>query len=452
MRKKHINYLHRSILKNPFHLGMDVGTRFTEIFQWEPAVVIDVVTNDQHPEYAEDGYNVGVIKFRFIESQDIRPEESLNYAFPIDANVTRYPLKNELVFVVPALNRFYYTTVFNISNRPTAHAIPELRAETGPPQTRRDLSKQYDENSSGGAPIKNDTSTDAALGKTFKDKENVFRLRSQEGDIIIEGRTGQSIRLGSNPDKDHAPNMLIRVGQSQTPKTNIPNSPFALVDEDINGDGSSIWMVTDQVIPLTFATVNDQTHFRSMEQKPSVLSGRQIVINTDRLVINTRRDRLLVSTFLGTHFSTLQDHTVDAAQNYRSFVGKNRQIEAQQDYLITLGRDYLLKVGRNFRSDVQGKTEQVSSGTHAIVGKRVYIGSLSNDEEPLVLGEQLRKLLLEFVDAHLNNAASHVLPTVGIGPLAPGTIAALQRVREQLVAAKAAPFESRDNFVTKTNG
>lgn len=452
MRKRHTNYLYRGSLRNPFQTGMEVGARYIDTQYLESALVVDVITNDKHPDYSPDGYNVGAVKFRFLDSEELRPEESLNYAFPLDSNITRYPLLNELVTVFPALNRFYYLPSINVSNRPTSQAIFGIKKETDPLPSSGQKSSDYNENASGGAPQKdNPSASEQKLGNRFIDLTDVFRIRPQEGDVIIEGRSGHSIRFGSNFDKKQAPNLLIRVGPNPVPQKSVDESPYAIVDEDINKDLSSIWVVSDQVIPLDFATVGNEAHFKSATQKPSTLDGNQMILNTDRLVINTKRDKLLVSTFLGTHFATLQDHTVDAGKNYRSFAGVNREIEAKQNYIITIGKDYLLKVGGDKTSRITGKTEHISNKTHAIVGSKIFVGSLSDESEPQVLGEQLREFLLEFVNAHLDNAPTYTVPTIGIGPLSPNVITALQQLKQKLTQAKTAPFESNANFVTKTN-
>jgi hypothetical protein len=451
MRRVYQNHILRGSLKNPFQADVQVGTRYVEAFQFEPAVVVDVITNDEHPDYTADGYNVGVVKFRFIDSQEHASETSLNFAFPIESNVSQYPLLNEIVLVVEGLNRHYYTNIFNTSNRVTAHALFGIKEDLAELESPAQRSQNYDENAAGGAPMPdNSEASEDRLGNDFVDKADVYRLRHQEGDIIIEGRSGHSIRFGSNQEREQAPNVLIRVGPNPVAERSV-ETPFGLIDEDINLDLSSIWMVTDQIVPLEFATVRDDSHFKSMERPPSSLEGNQILINTDRLVVNTKRDKLLVSTFFGTHFTTLQDHTVDAAKNYKSFVNLNRELTTGENYLITVGTSYLLEVGQNKTTNVEGRTHHISTRTHSIVAEKIFIGRLADESEPLVLGEELRKLLLEFVDAHLNNAASHVIPTIGIGPLAPGTVSALQRIRTKLTSAKTAPFESRVNFVTKTN-
>ena len=447
-RKIRKNNTSRFTSQNPFQSGIEFGTSYQETFQIEEAVVIDVVTNDTHPDYDTDGYNVGAVRFRFINSAAFGADAKLNWAFPLDTNITAYPLLNEIVLVLPALNRFYYSQKLNTTNRVTAHALFGINVGLKAPQNENQSAEEMEKIDAGGAPIKESPGAESdRLGEKFVDKENVFRLRAQEGDIIYEGRSGHSIRFGSSFEDDQSPTILIRCGPNPNAPKSVEDSEFALVDEDIDLDLSSVWIVADKTIPLTFATIDAETHFRSMDEKPTTLKGNQIVVNTDRLVINTKGGKLLVSTFLGTHFTTLQDHTVDTEKNYKSFALINREVQTGEKYLITVGTDYLLKVGGDKISIINGKTVHDTVGTHAIRADKLFLGTLSDESQPLVLGEELRELLLEFVNAHLNNAAAHTLPTIGIGPLAPGTIAALTAVKAKLLGEKAAPFESQKAFI-----
>lgn len=433
---------------NPFLGGAPIGTTYQETFQVEEAVVVAIVTNDDHPDYDTDGYNVGAVRFRFIGSAAFRADLSLNWAFPIEANITDYPLLNEVVLVTPVLNRFYYTRKLNTTNRVTAHALFGLNDNLKAPQTSGQAVAEMGKVDDGGAPLKRNTRAESdRLGENFVDKKTVFRLRAQEGDIIYEGKSGHSIRFGSSFENGQSPTILIRCGPNPTAKRSVEDSEFALVDENIDLDLSSIWMVADKTVPLTFATIDAETHFRSMDEKPTTLKGNQIVVNTNRFVLNTKGGKLLISTFLGTHFTTLQDHTVDTEKNYKSFSLLNREIQTGKKCLITVGTDYLLKVGGDKISIINGKTVHDTVGTHAIRAGKFFLGTLSDESQPLVLGEELRELLLQFVNAHLDNAASHTLPTIGIGPLSPGTVKALLAVKAKLSSSKEAPFESEAAFI-----
>ena len=53
--------------------------------------------------------------------------------------------------------------------------------------------------------------------------------------------------------------------------------------EDINLDGSSLWMTTDQVIP--FERSSEKAHGKTVPKK---YDGKQVIINSDRIVFNTK--------------------------------------------------------------------------------------------------------------------------------------------------------------------
>ena len=440
---------------NPFHGGASMGTSYSETIQWEEAVIVDVVVNDKHPEYDADGYNVGAIKFRFVASTILTLDTELDWAFPIDANVTDYPLINEVVLIISTLNRWYYATKINTTNRVTSQALFGLN--DGPTSQQNDTQRQKDVDgiNAGAGPIRQDVQAENdRLGNEFVDLDTVFRLRAQEGDIIREGRSGQSIRFGSDQKNGQSPTVLIRCGPDPAAIKSIPGSEFALISEDINNDLSSIWLVADSVVPITFATLDLDSHFKSMVERPVELSGNQIVVNSDRIIINAKRDRLLVSTFLGTSFSTRDDHTVDAEKNYRSFVGINREIESGEKHLITVGTDYLLTVGGDKTTEVQGATIHTTIGDHSIIADKIFIGTLNDESEPLVLGDQLRSFIDQFLNIFLNNAPAFVLPTIGIGPLSPGVVSQISALRAQFGttskgSSQTKGFLSENNFVTR---
>ena len=457
MRVKRSNFTSRTTLGNPF-FERNIGESYQETFQLEEAVVVDVVINDEHPEYdVTDGYNVGAVRFRFLSSNSFQPDSELNWAFPIESNITDYPLLNEIVMVIPALNRFYYFRKLNISNRVTSHPLFGLNDSFKTRQTGTERSDEYQAGIDGSAKRVNVQAEADRLGEVFEEKDSVFRLRSKEGDIIYEGRFGQSIRFGSTPENDQAPTVLIRCGPNPRGTVKPEGSRFGLVDEELNKDLSSIWLIADQKIQLDFATVTSENHFVSMDEPPSALEGSQIIVNTNQLVLNTRGGKLLVSTFLGTHFSTRGDHTVDTDKDYRSFTGANRLLKITENYEITVDADYLLRVEGDKTSDVAGATIHRTVGNHSIVGDKIFIGSLDDEGEPMVIGETLRKFIDQFLNIFISNAAFFTIPTIGIGPLNPGVLSQISALRATFgIAAKESSqdqgFLSRKNFVTRTNG
>ena len=292
------------------------------------ALVIDVIVNETHPEFSADGYNVGCVKFRILASQFHRPQETLQWAFPIQETIEEFPLINELIRVYGSLRKFYYTRKINLGNRPVHQAFFGLESEMGPGETAQSRIEDYRQSSHATRNLTNQTSS--TLGSYFKEMPNVHRLRHDEGDKIFEGRMGQSIRFGTSwkqnsihkhnflaSTSDQSPNIIIRVGQS-TEVAKIPGDKFGRVVENINDDKGSIWMVTDQRVNLSPATKNNSTIHHKSVRTPPPYTGNQIFVNTDRIVLNSKTDRIFMYSAAGNHVITLKDATLDAERDYIS--------------------------------------------------------------------------------------------------------------------------------------
>jgi hypothetical protein len=114
---------------------------------------------------------------------------------PLMPNISQIPLIGEHVVVVEYNGQHYYTSIINRKNNPNENAIPGVSVE-------------YD--------------TPPKYGKTFardgiKGKK-IRRVELNEGEISYEGRFGNSITLGCNP-QDNSAAIKLRVGQADPPRT-----------------------------------------------------------------------------------------------------------------------------------------------------------------------------------------------------------------------------------------
>jgi hypothetical protein len=454
------------------------------------AVVVDVIVNDSHPDYAPDGYNVGAIQFRALKSDSYRDQNKLNWALPIESNITDYPLLNEIVFIYSSLNRFYYGRKLNTSSRITNHAMfglnEELAEEVSRPAKIKELKASV-------ANRRVDKSAPTPkLGKYFKESEKVMRLRSDEGDIIYEGRSGQSIRFGAawksgttfqSGKTDQAPNLLFRVGPDLNQKPSVP-SKFGLVKEDIDKDASSIWMVSDQIISLAYATAKIPQHTKSIKDFPSRLDGNQIVINTDRFIINTKNDKLMGFSAKGIHWTSVMDFSVDAQRDYLSQLGRDSNIQIGNDSFvkiarnssIQIGNDEALKIGRNWTIQIGndesvkigqnltaqignnwtgtvGNFYEVSAGSrYSMIAPKVYVGLKQNNSQPIPCGASLAQFLQRFLDVFITTAAAHIASTATPGSpssLNPTIVAGLNQLKADVVKGALASFNSTVAYTTK---
>lgn len=437
--------------------------------QFEEAIVTDVIVNNEHAVYAEDGYNVGMVKFRRTMSNAFRAEDQLDWAYPMYANQSQYPLIGEIVYIFRGLNRWYYLTKFNVSNRVTAQDLPELIPETQPGETSAAKTQDYRTTV---APKKIGATGKPALGQYFTDLEKVFRLKHFEGDMMFEGRSGHSIRFGTawlqgkvnstardkkipwqSLEKDQQPNLLIRVGADPEAARTV-DTTFGQVIEDINKDVTSTWMTTDQIVPLRVESVKPQKHpihQISIPDYPKQFDGAGIYAHTGLVVINARK-RVIVDTNEGIHMTTKTNITMDADRDHVSWTTRDRNDRVVRDFRETVGRDITRSSMRNI-IQIAGNSQTFHAPSISFLGSKVYIGTQSSRTEPLVLGATLRQALEQLIRILV---LEPIVQTTGIpgspSPQNPTRIQQfLQWQQQYLGGGLRARILSLDNFTTRTN-
>lgn len=202
-------------------------------------------------------------------------ENSSRPAWPIFSFIKQYPVLGELVLIVlgPTINlndnasamQAYYFPPFNVWNSSNNNVFPNMSEYA-------DFLKKYYEKKGYNYDANSKTSSkipEFPKGVYFKEKE-VKNITPFEGDSIIEGRYGQSIRFGStatqkknentwsNSGKDGDPIIIIRNGQGRdsikvdvNPENaqilSLPDQPTV---ENINEDHCSIYLTAGQEIVL----------------------------------------------------------------------------------------------------------------------------------------------------------------------------------------------------------
>jgi LAS superfamily LD-carboxypeptidase LdcB len=121
----------------------------------------------------------------------------------------------------------------------------------------------------GGGGGRNQNKLTTPPGIDFVEKGNIGNLQPYEGDFLLQGRMGQSIRFGSQTtpkdpelyvqpqpwEKGDAPEgspiTVIRNGQSTSAGGGASNN---FVVEDINGDHASVYLTSGQKLPISVAS------------------------------------------------------------------------------------------------------------------------------------------------------------------------------------------------------
>lgn len=246
--------------------------------------VVDVITDQFHKKYNYYGKSQSIGGVFYVELGANQSEDEgapLSFAFQGNSNVREVPLKNEIVVIQSLPSELgrdadsqslkkYWTNIVKLWNHPHHNGYPDIF--------------QFGANS-------------IDLGDYFVEKTTTNPLLAFPGDLIFEGRHGNSIRFGgtkfdSNPYSSNknngSPFLIIRNGQMET-----KNSVDSVI-EDINEDASSIYFTSDHTIKLKQANKK----YDALEDKPDladVYLGKQLMMNSDRVFINAKDEGIFLS-------------------------------------------------------------------------------------------------------------------------------------------------------------
>lgn len=312
--------------------------------------VYSVVLTSNHPRFNElGGWNaLGAIEYVEISSKNPSSAQ-LSVAYPFYPNIKHYPLVNEIVYILDLpSNRIsqalfssvkkYYLDSISLWNHPHHNALPPPPT----PDTSLEILNDYQSTAGGlvrrivdDPNVDNPDGTEASgifLGNTFKEKANIHPLLPFEGDIIYEGRWGNSIRFGStninnyninqaienynwwseSSDKKNSgdPITIIRNGQG-----NRSEEGWSPIIENPDIDNSSIYLTSTQKLSIINETFSKQenrgynvgSYKNSNTSLPTSLeqySNSQILLNSDRIVLNSTSDNVVLNSQGGIHLST----------------------------------------------------------------------------------------------------------------------------------------------------
>ena len=227
-----------------------------EFYELEPAIVTEVFLEPKKlprkdipngdgkmPDYSY----LGTIRARFIESQS-DGDVIDDYIKPLSPHMVAYPLIGEVVNIAKHGSQMYYYQPLNLKNHVNMN-------------------------------LANNTLTDPRV--TSRTTEFNRNILSEYGDVVFNGRFGQSMKFGSDPFYLY-PDVKITNRQSVLPQT-IADEHYPHV-QNINADGSSIFMTSGPAreVDVLIPAVQTLT-------TPDVLDGDMITLNSDRIVFNSKQ-------------------------------------------------------------------------------------------------------------------------------------------------------------------
>lgn len=364
------------------------GTRYI------PARVKDVILDESHPEYELFGgpNAIGAVKYEVL-AKDYTYEDTkvLAIAFPINNTIRQIPLINEVVLLTTApdstINSLkgsnkvtYYTTIVGLWNHPNHNASPS----------------------------QNEDSLD--LGDGVEESDKVNPLQPFPGDIMVEGRQGQSIRLsGFKSDKNTFtddsnngdPFIIISNGQEEV------GNGYEHIVENINTDDSSIYLTSNHSVPLEQVR---EKHLSLNENpvKANSYKGSQIIVSSGRLFFNASEEDINLTS--NNKFSVSSNEVGLDAEEYIGLDAKKiylgaqaRRFESQPAILgneleVTLKEiaDILIRIGTAFNGAITTNGGSVTSLIQ--IGKTVIQAGNTLNSTVNINGESRLKSKKTFIE------------------------------------------------------
>lgn len=423
------------------YVASNPDSSVTEFYELEAAEVIDVIHKPDHPNFI-NWEDLGKAKIRMITSEYNKREDDLVWAKPLDPNIRGYPLRHEIVVAVNYLGLWFYTGKINYlsninHNEGTWLSIDFDRFNN------ENKSTSYVEREAGNTQSDN-LERNPEIGDVFVRDNDIKPLLHNEGDLILEGRFGNSIRFGSNQET-HKPLIKIRAGQF---KEAANKEYLEAIEEDINDDASSLYLAEDQKFDLLPATRNMSSHYFSVENPPPQFDGKQIIANTDRIILNTKVNQIMTFSKDSTHMLSEKDFTWDIERdvitkvvrdryhetdrdftrltkgNHKGFTRGYRRIYVNADEFHSVGQSFVIQVPQSFLV-TQGGTPAGSGGSvtrdSGAEPPEVPSSPRFDTDEPHALGWSLADFLrrmIQWIDTHTH--PSPMGPTGPPPPTSPG--------------------------------
>ena len=253
------------------------------------------------------------------------------FLLPFFPNLKNYPLVNETVLIIGLANKeyknnfnnltFYYLSPLNLWNSNQTNPIPYPTTKV----TSNSQGKSYQEVEQTGNPNKSlETGNTTFKPGLYFNEDNISNPTfPYEGDYIIDGRFGNSLRFGNTVPNGIVPvqNNWSTSGSIGDPITILTNKKhteqptFNSITEDINLDGSSAYFTSTQKIPIEVSSQNDYLSYSgsTAPTTPNTYIGEQIILNSGRLLFNSTQDHILLSSKKSINLNTVESVNIDAA-------------------------------------------------------------------------------------------------------------------------------------------
>jgi hypothetical protein len=389
------------------------------------ARVIDIVLDENHPYFNKVGQwnGIGAIFFEVVNSLGTRSNSE--FALPYDPQSKTYPLINEIVLLlklpdqgignITSSTSYYYMNAMGIWNHPHHNAYPNLVTNSTLPDSQQ---QDYQTTEGGNVRRVEDGETEIELNSpnnpsqnNFIEETNIRSLMPFMGDIIHEGRHGQSIRLGSTSKsqsekknnwsevgKNGDPITIFRNGQSPTPN----NDGWIPITENIKTDLSSIYLTSYQKLPFSIANENFVS-YSTPPPSPSSFSKPQIILNSDRVILNAKSDSVIISGQTSVGLSSNKSINIEAKEVYID--GNDIRLGSKDASQSVLKGDDTVEL-------LKSLTTEISNLATALKTIQIWPSGIPSSDPTIGPVASIAETNLNRIKAQLNNLKSNFVKVI----------------------------------------
>jgi len=248
--------------------------------------VVEVILSKEEPgekyykKYGELESINGIFYKNIFDSTQEDELDTLPFAYYDSTAVTKVPFPGEIVMVYSRPKRStgegdypfvnYYTDPINIWNNPHHNILPDPKS----------------------------SNTEVVLGDNLIEKENITGLHPFGGDVLLEGRLGQSLRFSgykhplnsfTDDSNNGKPFAILKVGQDKD------FNKLEKYIENIDKDPSSIYLTSEHVVPITPSVTKQDSFKGDKPEDINIFKGNQVVVDSGRIVLHSKTDSLLLN-------------------------------------------------------------------------------------------------------------------------------------------------------------
>jgi len=374
-----------------------------------------VIHNKNENFTKEDARMYGAITYFFENTIEID-----DFAFPFDKNNFTFPIKGETVIILKIENQSFYLPYTNMpySNYRQDLITYERTNKKQIENSKKSSAGGYRETANSGGQT---TPSQQKKSDEYKVNEKIKFVKPKEGDTIISGRVGNTIRFSefhlTEDGKTSSPSIFIR--NKQNPE--LDNKPIGeLIEEDINKDGTSIYIVSNKVkVPFKETIKKTKVGFKDYPTSEK-LKGDQLFVNSDRIILSAKASEFIMFGKGNTGVITDGNYSIDAEKEVYIHNKKNITLHSEGANQIFLNSD-------------NGKI---------YLGKNQGEGDAGAAVQKMVLGGELVKILEELIDAI--SKQSYLTPS-GPSKVGPENVAQFNAIKSKLKT-----ILSAKNFLSKT--